>query len=47
MVPEQETCIRRRFRQVDLKAICLERRAGCREKTGGKKWTQKVPRQSL
>lgn len=47
MVPEQETCIRLYFKQVNLKAIFLERQVGKEVKTGGKKFTQEVPKQSL
>ena len=47
MVPEQKTCIKWYFRQVDLKATCLERQVGDGEKTGGKKITQEVSQPSL
>lgn len=51
MVPEQEICIRWYFRQVNLKAIYLERQLGeagsVASNTGGKKLTQEVARQSL
>lgn len=47
MVPEQEICIRWHFRQVNLKAIYLERQVGQGTNTGGKKLTQEVARQSL
>lgn len=35
-VPEQEICMRWYFRQVNLKAICLERQVGQVAKTGAR-----------
>lgn len=47
MVPEQETCIRLYFKQVNMKAIFLERQVGKGVKTGGKKFTQEGPQELL
>lgn len=47
VVPEWKTCIKWSVRQVNLKAICLERQGHQGTKTEGMKLTQEVLRESL